>query len=91
MNNNFTNDYRCVSIQHLIELARAQIGEVTRVFRVSSLGTTHALHYIVVGQDSRFLCDCLMHVNLGIPCRHYFSLMRHDNDFAFHLSMIKSR
>lgn len=78
---------------HLIELADEFIGKVTALYRVKLVtASVNAVHMIAVVDSGRFLCDCLMAINMGIPCRHIFTALRRSNgDIVFHLSIYNSR
>lgn len=82
-----------ISTVYLIELATEFIGPVTALYRITlAAANVTAVHFIAVVDSGRFLCDCLMHVNSGIPCRHYFCLLRRSQGrVAFHLGMYNAR
>lgn len=48
-------------------------------------------HHIILFDDHSFLCTCLMIINFGIPCRHFFSVMKYTNKAQFSVKMINSR
>jgi hypothetical protein len=39
----------------------------------------------------QYVCDCMMGVNSGIPCRHLFALLRARPTQLFTLGMIRAR
>lgn len=82
-----------VSSLHLIELANAYIGKVTALYRIKlAMATVSAVHIIAVVDSGRVLCDCLMAINLGIPCKHFFTLLRRSNGkVVFHLALYNRR
>ncbi|KAF7344160.1 SF3b1 domain-containing protein [Mycena venus] len=41
--------------------------------------------------DGRYVCDCCMPSNLGIPCRHYFRIWVDVQNMPFHISLIRPR
>jgi hypothetical protein len=56
---------------------------------VSAMGSLK--HHIILMNDGSFMCTCLMIINFGIPCRHFFSLMRINPLVRFSMKMINKR
>ncbi|KLO05416.1 hypothetical protein SCHPADRAFT_809234, partial [Schizopora paradoxa] len=50
-----------------------------------------AVHFQMVLDNGRIICDCGMFMNLGVPCRHYFRALRAIRDLWFHVSLIRAR
>lgn len=50
-----------------------------------------AVHHIIILADMRYLCDCGMSMNVGIPCRHYFRVLQTVRDLPFHIGLVRSR
>lgn len=85
------NDRLRVSVAHLLDLVNDRIGAVRSLFQVSFEGS-NSVHYIAAVGPDQVVCDCLMNSNVGIPCRHFFSLLRHSNgQIGFHLNMYNGR
>ncbi|PKC54647.1 hypothetical protein RhiirA1_350100, partial [Rhizophagus irregularis] len=45
-------------------------------------------HYILILNDGSFLCTCFTIINFGIPCRHFFCLMRYTSNAQFTMALI---
>jgi len=48
-------------------------------------------HHILILNDGSFLCTCFTIINFGIPCRHFFCLMRHTSNAQFTMALINHR
>ncbi|KAJ7696118.1 hypothetical protein B0H14DRAFT_3658069 [Mycena olivaceomarginata] len=75
MLNTFNNDKAHISVKWLIQLHES----------------TGASHYIAILLDGRYICDCCMPSNLGIPCRHFFRAWIDVQNLPFHISLIRPR
>ncbi|KAJ6501349.1 hypothetical protein DFH09DRAFT_944711 [Mycena vulgaris] len=48
-------------------------------------------YYLAVLPDGRYICNCCMPLNLGIPCRHYYHAWINVQGLPFHISLIWPR
>ncbi|GBC36650.2 hypothetical protein GLOIN_2v1790588 [Rhizophagus irregularis DAOM 181602=DAOM 197198] len=48
-------------------------------------------HHILILNDGSFLCTCFTIINFGIPCRHFFCLMRYTSNAQFAMALINRR
>ncbi|KAJ7199580.1 hypothetical protein GGX14DRAFT_372903 [Mycena pura] len=69
--NLFTNDKARVYIAWLIHLVCKHRFTISHILKIMHQSTS-VFHYIAVLSDQRYMCDCSMEPNLGIPCWHYF-------------------
>ncbi|KAJ7128294.1 hypothetical protein C8R46DRAFT_1015544, partial [Mycena filopes] len=90
MLNIFDNDKAHVSVQWLIALITKRGLAVRHLLRVKH-ESTGVVHYIAVLSDGRYVCDCCMPSNLGIPCRHFFRIWVDVQNLPFHISLIRPR
>ncbi|KAJ7820499.1 hypothetical protein B0H13DRAFT_1660852 [Mycena leptocephala] len=90
MINTFENDNAHVSIRWLIQQVSQRGLEVRHLLRVRHTATG-TLHYMAVLPDGRYICNCCMPSNLGIPCRHYFRIWIDVEGLPFHISLISQR
>lgn len=65
-----------MSIKHLFKITRYD-GDV--------------VHYAAMLTSGHVICDCMMGVNLGIPCRHYWAMFYQSSHVYFHLGMFNKR
>lgn len=74
-------------------MANKYIGRVTALYRVRlAMAAVNAVHFVAVIDSGRVLCDCLMAINVGIPCRHFFTVLRRsDGAVVFHLALYNPR
>ncbi|KLO10301.1 hypothetical protein SCHPADRAFT_803931, partial [Schizopora paradoxa] len=63
---------------------------ITHVLIIRHLGSG-ARHYILILADGRFVCDCGMVMNLGVPCRHFFRAFQSIRDLMFHIGLVRAR
>ncbi|KAJ7790177.1 hypothetical protein B0H14DRAFT_222894 [Mycena olivaceomarginata] len=73
MINSFENDRARVSMRWVISLITKR-GLTVRHLLMVKHESTGVVHYIAVLPDGRYVCDCCMPSNLGVPCRHYFRI-----------------
>ncbi|KAJ7112253.1 hypothetical protein C8R44DRAFT_632289, partial [Mycena epipterygia] len=90
MLNTFNNDKAHVPVQWLIALVTKR-GLTVRHLLLVKHESTGAVHYIAILSDGRYVCDCCMPSNLGIPCRHYFRIWIDVQNLPFHISLIRPR
>ncbi|KAJ7123892.1 hypothetical protein C8R43DRAFT_899499, partial [Mycena crocata] len=90
MINTFENDKAHVSVRWLVALVIKR-GLTVRHLLVVKHESTGVVHYLVVLSDGRYLCDCCMPSNLGIPCRHFFRIWIDVQNLPFHISLIRPR
>ncbi|KAF8319136.1 hypothetical protein DL93DRAFT_2054055 [Clavulina sp. PMI_390] len=92
---NFADDHDIlrISTAHLIQLTTDFVGPVQSLYRITlAAANVTSVHFIALVDSGRFVCDCLMKENVGIPCRHYFLLLRkRQGEVVFHLGMYNSR
>ncbi|KAH7903945.1 hypothetical protein BJ138DRAFT_1167358 [Hygrophoropsis aurantiaca] len=90
MSNSFKNDNAHISTKWLLRLTTSRGLQVQHLLKIVHQGT-NATHYLALLPDNRFVCDCCMGMNLGIPCRHYFKAFLKVDGLAFHIGLIRSR
>ncbi|KAK6977354.1 hypothetical protein R3P38DRAFT_2666811, partial [Favolaschia claudopus] len=90
MINTFNNDGAHISIKWLIQQVTQRGLDVRHLLRVRH-AATGTVHYLVVLPDGRYICNCGMPSNLGIPCRHYFRIWLDVEGLPFHISLIRPR
>lgn len=88
--NTFSNDTIGLSAQYLVDLIHAQDHQVSRLFKVSRYDSD-VVHFIVVLDGGQFVCDCMMAINLGIPCRHYYAILYMASRISFHIGLLNPR
>lgn len=65
--------------------------QIERVFTVFHENAPGSPHYILVLRGGSYICDCMMGINLGIPCRHYWALWATNAELTFHIGLIRPR
>lgn len=48
-------------------------------------------HILAILPNDRYMCDCCMGINLGIPCRHFFQAWTTFVGLPFHIGLIRQR
>ncbi|KIO25450.1 hypothetical protein M407DRAFT_75730, partial [Tulasnella calospora MUT 4182] len=67
---------------------------VKHVVKVGYRGTnTSSEHLLILLYHDRYLCDCCIGTNLGIPCSHFWATLQHGRglNLAFNLGLIHPR
>ncbi|TEB35807.1 hypothetical protein FA13DRAFT_1624509 [Coprinellus micaceus] len=90
--NDFTNDLAYLATPWLLRLITAQghiVDQLVKVIREShGVKTTHILALLANGG---YVCDCTMGLNMGIPCRHFFAVLRQNTNLTLRMNMIAKR
>ncbi|KAJ7159314.1 hypothetical protein C8R43DRAFT_920849, partial [Mycena crocata] len=87
--NNFSNDNAYIETQWLLRLIQNRGLVPVHLVKVTHM-KTGATHVIAILPDGRYVCDCCMGLNLGLPCRHYFAVWRQMPGLPFHVSLIRA-
>ena len=91
MLNSFTKDSLHISVRHLLQLVAKRGWACTAVFHVTHYGT-NVSHYVAILDTGHPICDCMMGTNLGLPCRHFYCILRSSNATVhFHLGLFNRR
>jgi hypothetical protein len=79
-----------VSIKYLTELIHERGWVIDHMYKITRYDSD-TKHFVAVLTSGHTICDCMMSVNLGLPCRHFYALCYMTNTVPFHLSMINKR
>ena len=90
MINVFSNDNARISVKWLLRLIDGRGLKVKHLLQVTHLGTS-ASHHLTILSDGRYICDCCMGTNLGIPCRHYFQVLTKVQGMKFNIGLVHPR
>ncbi|KAF8578117.1 hypothetical protein K439DRAFT_1362967 [Ramaria rubella] len=88
--NHFSNDHSLISNAFLLRLITGQGLKVHRLLRIIHLGTG-TRHTLTLLESGRYVCDCCMGSNLGIPCRHFYCALLNMKELVFHIALIRHR
>ena len=61
---------------------------ILEVWFVWATGTGH---YVILLDEETHLCTCLLLINKGLMCRHFFCVGTYSQHARFHISIISSR
>lgn len=89
MLNQFSDDATTISINYLLDLLYQRAWTIRLLFKVCRYNSD-AHHYVAVLESGHVICDCMMITNLGIPCRHIYTVLFHAK-VMFHLAMFNAR
>lgn len=90
MINEHKNDGEYIALPWLLHHVSERRLDVRFIVRVTLRGTT-AQHIVLILNHDRYICDCCMGINLGLPCRHYFATLGVMVGMQFHLGIIRTR
>src|SRR5215469_18322523 len=82
-------DSRKISLETL--LTKLGDDKVASVFDVWNAANPRQLQHIIILKDGSFICTCLLLVNSGVVCRHFFHLMTVEKECKYHVSLIPTR
>jgi hypothetical protein len=64
---------------------------IIEVWHVRATGTKGIGHYVILLNEGTHLCTCLLLVNKGLVCRHFFRVGTYSKYATFHVSIIPNR
>ena len=64
---------------------------ILEVWFVRATGTHGIGHYVILLNEGTHLCTCLLLINKGLVCRHFFRVGTYSQYATFHISMIPNR
>ena len=64
---------------------------IIEVWHVRATGTQGIGHYVILLNEGTHLCTCLLLVNKGLVCRHFFRVGTYSRFATFHICMIPNR
>ncbi len=79
-----------LSLSYLMKELSIRRLTITHIFKILHLGTG-AVHHVLVLADMRYVCDCGMSMNVGIPCHHYFRVLQTVRELPFHVGLIRAQ
>jgi hypothetical protein len=89
--NSFSEDTIHVSVRHLLQVVAKHGWSCATVFHVMHYAT-NVSHYVAILDTGHPICDCMMGTNLGLPCRHFYSVLRASSaTVQFHLGLFNRR
>ncbi|KAJ6589210.1 hypothetical protein B0H19DRAFT_922955, partial [Mycena capillaripes] len=72
--NSFADDSIRISAQFMLHLIAERGWICEHLFKISHYALA-TVHFIAVLDNGHIICDCMMGTNLGIPCRHFYTLL----------------
>jgi hypothetical protein len=64
---------------------------VLEVWHVRATGTSGIGHYVVLLNDGTHLCTCLLLMNKGLICHHFFRVATYSQSAIYHITLISPR
>ena len=64
---------------------------ILEVWNVRATGIQGIGHYLILLNEGTHLCTCLLLINKGLLCRHFFRVGTYSQYATFHISMIPNR
>jgi hypothetical protein len=64
---------------------------IKEVWHVRATGTKGIGHYVILLDEGTHLCTCLLLINKGLVCRHFFRVGTYSRYATFHISIIPNR
>ncbi|CAB4430411.1 unnamed protein product [Rhizophagus irregularis] len=64
---------------------------ILEVWNVRATGTRGIGHYVILLNEGTHLCTCLLLINKGLVCRHFFRVGTYSRFATFHICMIPNR
>ncbi|RIB09947.1 hypothetical protein C2G38_2146300 [Gigaspora rosea] len=84
-------DFAQISLESIIsQIDKTKIIEVWRVMYLTH-NPKLSPHFVILFHDKSHICTCLMILNHGLVCRHFFQVMIRSKQAYFSISLIKKR
>ncbi|CAB4444471.1 unnamed protein product [Rhizophagus irregularis] len=64
---------------------------ILEVWNVRATGTRGIGHYVILLNEGTHLCTCLLLINKGLVCQHFFRVGTYSRFATFHICMIPNR
>ena len=64
---------------------------ILEVWNVRATSTRGIGHYVILLNEGTHLCTCLLLINKGLVCRHFFRVGTYSRFATFHISIIPNR
>jgi hypothetical protein len=77
----------CVIDMLLEKVSKACVHDIYQVTPIRG----HSCHFVVLFDKTSHLCTCLLLINRGIFCRHFFAVMLSTESACFHLGLVAKR
>lgn len=88
-----TSDTSYIATTWLIHQVLERRLNIQHILRVSFDGRARSQRLVLLLSHDRYLCECCMGINIGIPCRHYFAVLRgmRSARMCFHIGLVRNR
>ncbi len=63
---------------------------ILEVWYVRATRTQGTGHYVILLNEGTHICTCLLLINKGLICRHFFRVGTYSQNATFHISIILS-
>jgi hypothetical protein len=77
-------------MKYLLDLLHQRNWVVQKLYKASKYSNPDVHHYVFILASGYPVCDCMMGINLGIPCRHVYAVI-YQTDTMFHISILNPR
>jgi hypothetical protein len=64
---------------------------IVKIWKVKPELSQTKSHFVVLMADGSFSCTCNLLISYGIPCRHFYRVLRKSSQAKFHISLINQR
>ncbi|GBB98119.1 hypothetical protein RclHR1_03140018 [Rhizophagus clarus] len=88
---NNQDDFAQISLRSLVDkVDRTNIAEIWRITYLTHKSNSSP-HFVILLCDKSHICTCLMILNRGLVCRHFFQVMIRSKQAQFSIFLIKKR
>ncbi|CAB4495765.1 unnamed protein product [Rhizophagus irregularis] len=78
-----------ILLKNLIE--NVQLDSIVEIWQIKpELLPTHS-QFVILLNDGSHLCTCNFLIYYGVPCRHFFKVIRKSSNCKFHITLINQR
>ncbi|CAG8737788.1 15111_t:CDS:2, partial [Cetraspora pellucida] len=90
--NDFIENIYDISQLYLLALIKEnEYSSVKEVWKTMCLTSAKSIHYVILYENGRYICTCLLLISHGLVCQHFFCMLL-ESDFArFHIMLLPIR
>ncbi|CAG8715157.1 17139_t:CDS:2, partial [Cetraspora pellucida] len=87
----FVDDAFNYPLAHSFSLFKQSEEKIVEIWEVIHMTWKHSKLHVFLFKDGSFICSCMLLINRGYPCRHFFHVMVYSLAAKFSINFVASR
>src|SRR5215475_314365 len=79
-----------ILFQHMIDEVQDLI-LIIEIWQIKPELSPNKSHFVILLKDGSHFCTCNLLISFGIPCRHFYKVLRKSSQAKFHIKLINQR